>query len=518
MKKISVFLVLCLFFNLMGGFYAEAAPGYTFDFEDFVGSNNGSEIPNGWRVQNVAVGDTGVFSVSTERGTSANMYGENSSNFQFYAPSLSGLSSTFSIEISMKMLDYNVERALAMRYSAETMRHILQFRADGAILLFGVAVGQYELDKWYDVKLTYNPGTREYSGIVYDGENIYTRSGVYGHTVQQLTAVYLTYMNVANGKTEMIIDDVRMYADDRSADFYLDHSFPAPYRGNVAPDTDIKLLFNSPISESSLVKGTITLNGKIVSEEEISLFDSKTCIISPSEVLEEKTEYTLALSGVEDTAGNSLNTNITFTTSENFLFGNVQYSTKQIEEGTVEVSRWAKSNNGQMKDVAMASVLYNSQNGKVEDIYVNHASVTPDMQTYGMNLEVPSDGEYYIESYLWDTFGDANIIKPKSVLGTPSSAGEKENLEASCIAEIDLDTAMVEIYGYAPQKNATLWVLKDGKTPEDLSGVTNANINDVAGYVRQISADENGGYNTKDLAEGANGESFCSLTKFQDGE
>lgn len=223
------------------------------------------------------------------------------------------------------------------------------------------------------------------------------------------------YSGKNTGTQEFLLDDVRIYNPSAGAAIA---TTPEDGAKTISPNQTIKFKFNNYIDEKSLEGAYAVINGDAARVSVINGNLSE-CIVEPVQPLKPNTSYSVSVDGLRDIFGNSLQAELSFSTSSG------TYIKKRVI--TVENSE------GETRDITNAAIT----GGKVT------ANLTLGNET-GNNESVKA---------LFALFDEEKLVRVGKISNASISAGESEKeIKADIvITETEAETLKLELFVFNDQ-------------------------------------------------------------------
>ena len=402
--------------------------GIADDFEDYV-SDEPSTLPRnpGNTIFNYSLnyqqqGTDGVVSDNTAgKGTSAKLMAEKQTyptlgadmktpipamdaRFSVKVPELNGNSRV--IYLSLVKTD---EVTSAPQLTA------MQFSTNGTIDVGGKSY-PYEINKWYDVRITYVSETKTEEYWVWDDSGSLIAHDTYTHDKTIVSNVKRLMFRMTNNpkaleRCHYWIDDLKIIEPARENAESFKVNYAESTTGpeiNVKKDDDVIIKFNNKLAAAETpeaLKGKLALNfgkGKINSVERV---DDYTVSVDFNKMKDK--HYHVSFTDIEDVYGNKLSDYIEFDTEpENangriFVINEDGTETNYIKPGTINIKAEFYSPSGIVSEGIFSAALYDSE-GKIQDIFVRKIKYTETKEEENFAFSVPDDEKAYkIKAMLW---------------------------------------------------------------------------------------------------------------------
>ncbi len=392
--------------------------------DDFSGYPAGAEIPTGgendkWNYKRPGAGLTtnvssdgyGTLSVTTNTNHYLQLNKVDFSEDTTYIRSKIRFGANF-METNSSRMDFTVKKQDAVAGQADITLYRFRegdFYLNGTVVLTDVI----QSEVWYDVLVMVDATSSTVSAVVTNtetGEKWVTDSRPV--TVDAYTAnniMFNLYCSSSEDVKSFDLDDVQIYKP--MAALALLSSEPANNAMDVAVNAPIVLQFSNDIQDAS----AMTLNDVALPAEEI-VVSGNTVTITPAQPLAYQTQYTLALAGVTDVFGQTLDAqSITFTTQSAVAVTTLRVkdaANNDITEGkltagaiTAEVVL-IDNNPPESKGAVVILALYDGNRLAKLALSDTPTGTGPDGDTYTATLTVDAldSGEYTARLMVWSDF------------------------------------------------------------------------------------------------------------------
>ncbi len=238
-------------------------------------------------------------------------------------------------------------------------------------------------------------------------------------------------LNWMTANDQIYLDDICMYASDAPS---VTASTPANGATEVSTSAPLSVTFNHFMDHTTLNDSTVALTDGAGTPVAVGVtardtYNTTQLVVTPTEPLENETNYTLSINGAEDACGVALSaTNIAFTTMEEMpffaeapVFSAVTFESEPvktpvtaIQEGLIEASMTLTNGTDLPKDIILIGVL-RKDGAAVDMAYLSRTMAPSSTDTASVGLSVP-DSSYTIEVYLWDGLAGNNALSERYIL------------------------------------------------------------------------------------------------------
>ena len=430
------------------------------DFNSFVSSVDGTDVPDGFTSEGISAGKNGFYSSDSQLLVKTSDTNSLSLTLPITIPT--GLSANVYGKLRV-MADFSVSDKNADRTFYVGTKNVLTFGSDGNIYA-GSLAASYETDTSYNITIKLDTSANTAVACVYDG-NTLIASGETSVETTDFTGVALKTAGTSS-VSEAYIDNLNIYTDNG---LFLTSSAPKSGAKKIKP-CDVTAEFSNKIKSVSYA----TLNGADV---EFSISDNKVTLPVTSE-LEYGKDYTLVLGEAEDVFGEKINAAITFSTIEAKSLSEISISS-DASGLTASVSGVANDGGDYSYEFILAKFDGNTNSllDAVHDTFVLSSAETE------FTLSISGDDSFYYEAYLWDSLTAMNAVTDKASFGTEpfadvtaATAGFSENMDTGVVTGSGL--------GINTDGTSTLIVFKPGKNMSHLASAST--LTDVIDFVKQF--------------------------------
>ncbi|MBQ4630862.1 MAG: hypothetical protein IJB70_07765 [Clostridia bacterium] len=390
-------------------------------FEDFSHAENGLTAPDGWSLKNTHEGSTALYCKEIEGsqyGKSLVMYwdGQVSKTYELLKENLD-LDSQSTVVFDL-MRDEGSEASIQIRGTTSAGKYInyasvAYVDADGTVKVGNKPVFTMESSKWYNFSFCFDCENGSYYLKVNDGESAYeSEMTSIPRSIVDIDVIGVRFIADKMTETCFYIDNCYYDSGEISDEDIRISGFKTGIRGISPLGSSVQIALSGDFDSSFVEKNNVvaTVNGSADNVSVVTI-SGNTLTVEMKEFFEPGKTYM-----VEVTDDYGLGISRLFICSNLLELSSFTYDKSSIEPGDLQCVISLASYTDEYDSCFVLSVLRNKADNSIVQTSFVTLDLSPEIQEAVLNLNVPDDGEYTAETFVWKSVFNMQSLFPSKVI------------------------------------------------------------------------------------------------------